>query len=309
MIRRAAKSIQKALSRVPLIHRALRAVWVPPQRIYQHLYFRGTFDVEIPGHGRFELETLGGEAENELFWRGFAETWERRSLRIWCHLARTANCIVDVGANSGIYSLAAQVVNPSAKVIALEPSRRVFELLSRNIRRNSLPIEPLEVAASDVSGTATLFDTPDAFQTGASLVAPPEARVERYDVRVERLDSIVEGRCPAGVDLLKIDVEMHEATVLRGMQRTLEESSPRMLVEVLTDELGAEIEEILKGFGYVFVPIDEDAGAADSTPETSRNVLICRPEVLDDLRSSFPDLRPVAHLARPSFVQRAAATR
>ena len=309
MIRSAAKSIQKALSKVPSIHRALRAVWVPPRRIYQHLYFRGTFDVEIPGHGRFELETLGGEAENELFWRGFAATWERRSLRIWCHLAKTANCIVDVGANSGIYSLAAQVVNPEAKVIALEPSRRVFELLSRNIRRNSLPIEPLEVAASDASGTATLFDTPDAFQTGASLVAPPEDRVERYDVKVERLDTIVGGRCPGGVDLLKIDVEMHEATVLRGMQRTLEASSPTMLIEVLTDELGAEIEGIVRGFGYLFVPIDENAGAPDADVEISRNVLICRPEVLDDLRSSFPDLRPVPHLSRPSFAQLAAASR
>lgn len=169
MIHRIVKVAQRALSRFPLFHRALRAVWTPPQRVYRHLYFEGVFRLDVAPGATVEIEAVGGEAENDLFWRGYGNGWEGRSLQIWRELARRSAYVADVGANTGVYALAAQAVNPSARVLAVEPSRRMYEVLVRNIARNRMAVVAVDVAASDTAGTATFYDTPASYQTGASL--------------------------------------------------------------------------------------------------------------------------------------------
>jgi ribosomal protein L11 methylase PrmA len=52
--------------------------------------------------------------ENDLFWAGYAGNWERVSLALWRDLARDARCVLDVGANSGVFALAAAAVSPKS---------------------------------------------------------------------------------------------------------------------------------------------------------------------------------------------------
>ena len=59
--------------------------------------------------------------ENELFWLGFNGGWEKKSLEVWVKLCKHCSTIFDIGANSGIYSLVAQSVNPEAEIFAFEP--------------------------------------------------------------------------------------------------------------------------------------------------------------------------------------------
>jgi hypothetical protein len=56
------------------------------------------------------------------------------------------------------------------------------------------------------------------------------------------------------VDLLKIDVEGAEALVLRGMERTLAERPPRLVVCETTP--GDEAARILAARGYTVRPLD-----------------------------------------------------
>ena len=57
------------------------------------------------------------------------------------------------------------------------------------------------------------------------------------------------------VDLVKMDIELHEPTALRGMRRTLEQFRPTLLVEVLTEKAGEGVAAALDGLGYEAEPM------------------------------------------------------
>ena len=107
--------------------------------------------------------------ENDLFWAGYAENWDRESLRIWRELCREAETVLDVGANTGVYALAAEALNPQARVIAFEPVQRVCEKLQTNATLNGGRIKVENIAVSDHDGTATLHDTDAEHVYSASL--------------------------------------------------------------------------------------------------------------------------------------------
>jgi len=64
--------------------------------------------------------------------------WEPESRRIFRQIARDVNCILDIGAYTGVYSIEAAISNPQARVIAVEPNSKVLPTLSLNIACNNL---------------------------------------------------------------------------------------------------------------------------------------------------------------------------
>src|ERR1700740_2290939 len=127
--------IKQVYARVPLKRPVLEVVRRSvrlPRILTGHLSFRGTFTVEIDALHHFQLEHWGFMVENDLFWSGFGKGYEATSLQVWRRLAPHAHVILDVGANTGIYTLVACCVNPAATVFALEPVDRVFRRLKQN---------------------------------------------------------------------------------------------------------------------------------------------------------------------------------
>jgi FkbM family methyltransferase len=136
---------------------------------------------------------------------------------------------LDIGANVGMFTLmAARMVGPSGKVIALEPIPRLVALLRKTIVMDDIEriVEVHEVAASDVATTRTLnIGYPYAV---SSLYDLPGSRAA-IDVACVPVDDLLgPGR---KVDLVKIDVEGAELAVLRGMRRVLAEN-PQVVVIV-----------------------------------------------------------------------------
>lgn len=249
-IRSSLKALRDRLG--PPLYPVLRSLWTPPARVYRHLPFFGTFSIEVSPEVHIRLRARGQIVENELFWAGFAKTWERESLRIWRDQVRSARTIVDIGANSGIFAIVAKAINPAARVVALEPSASVVKLLRENVALNGLDIQVEEVAASDNNGHATFHDFEAEHQYSASLEVGMGGTVERQ-VRVIRVDDLIEGP----IDLVKIDVEMHEPAVLRGMRQILERDRPILLIEILTDEVRHGVEDALTGLHYRWTRIDD----------------------------------------------------
>lgn len=219
-----------------------------PQRLYQHLHFVGPFRSYLG----FRMEAHGEKIENELFWGG---DWERQSLQIWSKLASDARVILDIGANTGAYALAAKGANPKARVIAFEPIARIAERMRRNIALNGFDVKVEEVAVSDRTGTATIHDVDDPMNYGASL-EDFEGNDRSYVVPTVSLDDYLSSQGWPEVDLIKIDVETHEPAVFRGMRATVERLRPTILVEVLSNEIG----EQLALPDYDYFTIDEESG-------------------------------------------------
>jgi FkbM family methyltransferase len=186
-------------------------------------------------------------------------------MRIWLAAAAWCRRIADVGANRGVYALAARATNAGAIVYALEPVPSIFQLLKVNLQINGFAdVRALPVAASDQDGTATLFNVAgsDTSYIGSLEESNFIGRYREYvriDVPTRRLQSIVEGDGTAGLDLVKIDVEGHEEAVIEGLGPILARDRPMLLLEVLSEERAARLQRLLAGNGYLFFDIDESA--------------------------------------------------
>lgn len=258
-MKRGLKAIRDRVARYPGIYRALRRVWKPPRRIYQHLPYVGPFTVVVEPGTTMVMLSYGDVLENDMFWSGFGGGWEAEPLKLWRQLSRDADVVLDIGANTGLFALAAQAIRPDARVIAFEPSPRVVERLRANIAANRFPIEVEAVAASDANGEAIFFDFPGDHQYSASLDPGMGGTIETR-VATVRIDDLLECRGIGRVDLVKLDVELHEPAVLRGMRHCLERDRPAILIEVLNDSKRREVEGALDGIGYRWTAIADEEG-------------------------------------------------
>ena len=261
--------------------RVLRSLVRLPERVWRHLYFTGPFDVPIDSNASFRIFHNGHSVENEVFWSGIFGAFEGQSMKAWCDLASWSHGIIDLGANSGVYALAAEAVNRGARIYAIEPFPPVVEVLARNIELNESTIQLHDVAISDHVGQERLFSTNESkFEYSASLNADfnPDADVSTM-VEVMTLDALLDRHPMDSVDLIKIDTEGQEVAVLSGMRRTLERFSPNMLVEVLDETAERAVLQITNEYGYAYVWIDEAVGRVTERPShyRSRNMLFLRP--------------------------------
>ena len=144
---------------------------------------------------------------------------------------------VDVGANDGYYTLfAANRVGPSGRVLAVEPSSRERSNLERNIARNRLAnVTVLPVALGAESGNADLrlaqgkhsgHNTLGNFANDGVLAESVET------VEVLTLDRVVSDLALTKLDVVKIDVEGAEASVIAGGRQVLKAMRPLILLEI-----------------------------------------------------------------------------
>ncbi|MGH9763664.1 MAG: FkbM family methyltransferase [Blastocatellia bacterium] len=268
----------------------LKLTWTPNERIYRHLHFRGLFEVRIDRDHCFRLRHYGYQIENQIFWAGLSGGWEKKSIDLWIKMCPKAKVIFDIGANTGIYALIAKRLNPEARVYALEPVRRVFEKLEQNNSLNGGGIVCVEKAASNASGTATIYDTATEHVLSVTVgknLNPPEVPVSLTTIETVRLDQLLEDTGLEDLSLIKIDVETHEAEVLEGLGPYLQLYRPNMLIEILDDDVGRRVEALVAGKGYLYFNIDDESGELRQTPHITKsdfyNYLLCDAETAKSL--------------------------
>jgi hypothetical protein len=85
---------------------------------------RGTHRLAELKHGGFKIDCdLNEMLQRQLYFFGTYFV-EEHIIRCWQHAAREAKIIFDVGANAGIYSLAALAVQPNLAVHVFEPTQK-----------------------------------------------------------------------------------------------------------------------------------------------------------------------------------------
>lgn len=135
---------------------------------------------------------------------------------------------VDVGANCGLYTQ--KLAKLSGKVHAFEPSHDMATLLRRTSASN---VSIHEVALSDHEGDADLYipQGHDGLVHGlASLEKshnPDTVDVVAAHVPLARLDGVMRD----DVAFVKVDVEGHELSVLKGATGLIDRCQPVFLVE------------------------------------------------------------------------------
>jgi FkbM family methyltransferase len=269
----------------------LKKTLVPPESVWQWLAFRGDFRVDL-GDRQLWLHHTGRGIENALFWKGLAG-YEPVSLELWKNASQLARTILDIGANTGLYALISKAANPAAEVYAFEPMPQFRQELSQNIQLNQLEIEVMDQAVSDFIGTAEFF-VPEVNQGNPYSASLSMEHYQNHQssqpivhqVPVTTLDTIVEQRHLQNIDLVKIDAEGQDAKVLRGFLASMAHNHPDFVVEIQSDEIGAEIQALLPPDRYLYFNIDEEKGllpAKNLIRQYWLNYWICKPETAQRL--------------------------
>jgi FkbM family methyltransferase len=206
-----------------------------------------------------------------------------RLTRHFIRLLRTGDCVLDIGANVGYYTLvAARLVGSAGCVHAFEPSPQTLPHLRTNARLNPLAnIDVHGAAVTDRCGQTQFFmATPE--RTGYSSIRDLGREAGGVTtVPTVSIDSLLDD-LPA-VRLVKIDVEGAELLALRGMRRLLERDRPFLILEVddgFLRELGGaarQVCELLTERGYELHSIVErgDLVPLTGSPVERCNVLAC----------------------------------
>lgn len=181
-------------------------------------------------------------------------------------IRQSSTVFVDIGANTGFYSLLAWAAG-ARSVHAFEPVQEIHDMLAENLRLSNAgnSVELSTIALSNYQGEAAFFvpDNANAVETSASLDGNFRAGSQKRMVRVDTVDHVLGETLLAAKDalvIMKIDVENCEHLVLAGMERTLREVRPLLVLELLEENPHAQaIRATLEAQSYR--PVDFEAVA------------------------------------------------
>lgn len=163
------------------------------------------------------------------------EDWMEADAMLLPFLVAAGDCVVDVGANIGIYSRRlARLVGPNGRVYAFEPIPQTYYFLCHNLKKlGLLQVEALPYALSD-SRQKALMVIPR-YRWGSECwydarIKTDKAKPDWREITIQSrtLDSFGLPR----ISFIKCDANFHELFVLRGAMATLESWRPAMLIEV-----------------------------------------------------------------------------
>ncbi len=267
-----------------------RAGVTVPRRLYERLPFRGDFTLSLSSEGEScRVRSHGHSVENGLYWEGLAG-FEAECMGPWMQFARRSGVILDIGANTGMYSMIAHGVSPRAEIHAFEPVSRIAALMRTNVSLNpGARIFVHELAVGAENGSANIFDPGGDNAYSASMNADfLDGEKQSYPVKVTTIDSFVQTHAITTVDLIKLDVEGFEEFALAGMWKTLQAHRPPMFLEFLDARKsdGPLVQKIgqLLDMGYRLYQILPDgirlSDTIEAAPKGTYNVLLCVPERL-----------------------------
>jgi FkbM family methyltransferase len=262
----------------------LRRIYEPPASIKSLIAFRGRFRVKVEGK-YFSLFYKDRWIERDLFWKGISG-YEKESVKIWINSLKEAKTVIDIGANSGLFSLLTKTLNNAAEVYAFEPLPVFKNDLIANCTLNQFNIHVQEYALSDFTGKAKFyFPQQYAGNIYSSSLSKQHyfehqsTKPDEIDVEVTSFDAFAHGRNITSVDLVKIDAEGHDFEVLEGMKETIIKYQPDFLVEIQSDEIGKKIMKVLPPSTYLYFNINESKGirrVMTLTQSDTLNFFICK---------------------------------
>ncbi len=166
--------------------------------------------------------------------------FERATSMAFTRLVRPGMTVFDIGANIGAHTLPlAGLVGSEGRVVAVEPTRWAFSKLARNAGLNpdlAGRIELLNAAIVDEPARK-----PEHLHARWTLTSPGKGDARRHPVHLGILESAGEAVAltldelterAGSPDLMKVDVDGYEYSVLGGGGKTLSEHRPRILIEL-----------------------------------------------------------------------------
>lgn len=173
------------------------------------------------------------------------ETYELKKQKLFIEAVKKGDVVYDIGAHVGFYTLlVSTLVGSEGKVFAFEPlPENIFFLkkhLSLNRCRN---VEVVEAAVSDENGKVS-------FQESVSSSSGQVFKSGKLNVKAIMIDDLVARKIILPPNVMKIDVEGHEYSVLLGAAAVLRKYHPVVFLALDNGETRKNCLELLLSIGY-----------------------------------------------------------
>lgn len=168
--------------------------------------------------------------------------------------------IFDVGANIGTFTTWMSKAFPNGKVFSFEPQRSVFQMLCGNVAINNLyNVYTYNCALGDTNSRMEAYE-PNYFGNEDygtfSLVDNVVKNItdEKLIVEVKTIDWIMDFYSIPRVDLIKIDVEGMDLSVLKGARQMIEKFHPYIFIEHYDNRVSIleELDSFLNQYEYKY---------------------------------------------------------
>lgn len=227
---------------------------------------RDTVRMAALKYGGFKIPCdLRDDLQRQLYFFGTYFV-EETPLSVWQGRAHGCKVIFDVGANLGIYSLAALASEANATVHAFEPTPEIADQLRKVAELNGLRLRVYEMAVSSKTGHAKLnrYRGDLGTNSGMNFVFGNADPGDPNRVSTVRLDDFCLEKDILRIDLLKVDVQGHEYEVFQGAKNLLDRGVIRQIFFELdwrSNSQGGCVARqsvsLLEAAGYEFSAISE----------------------------------------------------
>ena len=205
---------------------------------------------------------------------GYREIFENETYLKHGVTLNDGDCVFDVGANTGFFTLFVNQKCKGSKVYAFEPIPTTFEVLRANVELHNLNAKLFNCGVSDHAGSAnfTFYPLMDGLssryadvekdkqvtrsiildwlqnnpgENGNGLFTPDELeqvieerfRTETFTCPLRTLSDVIAEQGVERIDYLKVDCERSEFDVLEGIREEDWKKIKQVVLEVETDEL------------------------------------------------------------------------
>lgn len=187
-------------------------------------------------HGELAIDTLADAKMAAVFARG--DYHQQDTVELLSAFVTPEKIFVDGGAHIGTITI--PLARKAARTIAYEADARTAEILRQNVMRNGVSAEVRQKGIGAEAGRGEMLSVREG-NAGAHMLAVGSGVVDivTLDAELERFD------------VLKLDVEGMELSVLQGAKRILGEARPVILFEVNLSQLRAH-GTMLRALGAFF---------------------------------------------------------
>ncbi len=191
---------------------------------------------------------------------------ETADLNLFIELSKKSTTIIDIGANTGLFSVLASKANPKAQIHAIEPYHVNAARMNLNLNLNGITnVMVHEMALGENNGKIDIAVPANQTVTDVSSVNSSFSKSLSGDlewssqtVDIRTLDSLIEEH-KWNINLIKCDVETFEMSVFKGADQVLKKNRPTIIFECFLDEERKEFfNQVLAQYDYyVYIILEQ----------------------------------------------------